>query len=91
MGGKKPTKHSATDLAKRQNAARIKQVAEKGKDGRTATKCNFNCKICMASVPDVKTMGIHYESKHPKETFPQADYEAMKAAAAASHAETKKK
>ena len=51
---------------------------EEGKEKRKAPKEGkknvfIACKICVTEQPSLKSMQIHYESKHPKE-----DWEAIK-------------
>jgi hypothetical protein len=32
------------------------------------------CKICGQQAPDLKSLSLHYESKHPKSPFNEADF-----------------
>lgn len=57
---------------------------EEGKEARKAPKEGkrnifLNCSICFTQQPSVKSMKIHYESKHPKEDWEVAEkqYEAQ--------------
>lgn len=38
------------------------------------TKASVLCTVCRVMQPSLKTMQIHYSSRHPKETFPMDVY-----------------
>ena len=38
-------------------------------------KIKVKCKICLAEQPHISGMRNHYDSKHPKEDFPESTYE----------------
>lgn len=74
MGGKaKPKKHTAKELAgKFKDATQNKGGGKAGaadRKGGKAGHSKFECYICMMAAPSLKTMEIHFDSKHPKETF----------------------
>ena len=81
MSGKaKPQKHTAKEIAQKHHEAKMKAGGrgggEEGKEKRKAPKEGnvfIACKICFTEQPSLKSMQIHYESKHPKE-----DWEAIK-------------
>lgn len=70
MGKAKPAKHTAAELAAKARAAT--QNAGGGKAGLAdrlggkAGHSRFKCPTCGQSAPDLKTMQIHFEAKHPK-------------------------
>lgn len=69
----KPTKHSAKDLKKK--AALASTDRGGGKKGMKARSgggtggAKFRCWICATNAPSEKSMIIHFDAKHPKETF----------------------
>ena len=74
MGGKaKPTKHTAKELAgKFKDATQNKGGGKAGvadRKGGKAGHSKFECYICKMAAPSLKTMQIHFDSKHPKETM----------------------
>ena len=83
MSGKaKPQKHTAKEIAMKDHEAKMRKGGrgggEEGKEKRKAPKEGkknvfIACKICFTEQPSLKSMQIHYESKHPKE-----DWEAIK-------------
>eukprot|EP00796_Vickermania_ingenoplastis_P012775 gene12775-8713_t len=80
MGGKaKPTKHTAAETARKNKLANTNMGggAEGLKDrkGGEAGHARFQCKVCMTPAPDLKTMKIHYESRHPTLEFKEEDFE----------------
>ena len=79
MGGKaKPTKHTAKELAKKAAEATTNKGGGKaGIDDRKGGKAGhskFMCHVCMQQAPDLKSMKLHYESKHPKEPWDEARF-----------------
>ena len=79
MGGKaKPTKHTAGEIAKKTQLAT--QNAGGGSAGLTdrlggaAGHSKFKCPYCGIQGPDLKTMNIHHDAKHPKETWDPAKF-----------------
>lgn len=40
-------------------------------------KVNVQCHNCKLEIPHMSGMKAHFESKHPKEAFPEATYEAQ--------------
>jgi len=74
MGGKaKPTKHTAKELnQKAADALTNKGGGSHGKADRaggSAGHAKYKCYVCMQQAPDPKSMTLHFESKHPKETL----------------------
>ncbi|PWN43163.1 hypothetical protein IE81DRAFT_322674 [Ceraceosorus guamensis] len=55
--------------AKNQAKANSSKEAKSQLDSRGAA-LKFACKVCKAPAPSYKTLLIHYDSKHPKETCP---------------------
>jgi len=50
---------------------------DKGKADRLGGKAGhakYECYICKQQAPDLKSMGMHFESKHPKETMDQTKF-----------------
>jgi|Transcript_19729 hypothetical protein len=77
MGGKaKPTKHTSKELKNKEKAATQNKGGGKhgaaDRKGGKAGHAKFECYICMMAAPSIKTMEIHFDSKHPKETFDAA-------------------
>ena len=82
MGGKaKPTKHSAKEIAMKHHEAKMKKGGRGGgQDGiekRGAPKEGkrdifLKCEKCLLMQPSIKSMQIHYENKHPKESWEDA-------------------
>lgn len=70
MGKAKPAKHTAAELKAKAFAATVNRgggaagIADR-KGGR-AGHARFKCPVCAMQAPDMKTMQIHHESKHPK-------------------------
>jgi len=82
MGRKgKTQKHTAAEIANKHKLAKEKNGgAGGGKKGLADRKKNKNkisilCKICKANQPSLKSMHIHYTSKHSKLVFPELDYQ----------------
>jgi hypothetical protein len=82
MGGKaKPTKHTAKEIAMKHHESKMKKGGRGGgQDGiekRNAPKEGkrnifIKCEKCFLMQPSLKSMEIHYESKHPKESWADA-------------------
>lgn len=82
MGGKaKPTKHTAKEIAGKIHAAKMRQGGcgggASGKQQRIAPKegkkdVYIQCEKCLTMQPSLKSMQIHYEAKHPKENWAEA-------------------
>ncbi|KAL4578845.1 hypothetical protein LXL04_014976 [Taraxacum kok-saghyz] len=72
MTGKaKPKKHTAKEIQAKVDAATTNRGGGKaGVADRTGQEkgghAKYECPHCKITVPDVKTMQIHHESKHPK-------------------------
>jgi len=69
----KPTKHSAKELKKKAALANTDRGG--GKKGKAARAgggtggAKYRCWICATNAPSEKSMIIHFDAKHPKETF----------------------
>ena len=83
MGGKKIQHHTSKEIAMKINASKMKNGGagggENGKDGRRAPKEGkknifIKCEKCFIMQPSIKSMQLHYEGKHPKETWDPAMY-----------------
>ncbi len=82
MSGKaKPQKHTAKEIAMKDHEAKMRQGGRgggaEGKEKRKAPKEGkknvfITCSICFTQQPSLKSMEIHYESKHPKENWEDA-------------------
>ena len=82
MSGKaKPAKHTAKEIAMKDHEAKMRQGGRgggaEGKEKRKAPKEGkknvfITCSICFTQQPSLKSMEIHYESKHPKENWEDA-------------------
>ncbi|CAG7891745.1 hypothetical protein BRARA_B00658 [Brassica rapa] len=72
MTGKaKPKKHTAKELQAKADAALTNRGGGKaGLADRTGKEkgghAKYECPHCKITAPDLKTMQIHHESKHPK-------------------------
>ncbi|PWA43526.1 zinc finger (C2H2 type) family protein [Artemisia annua] len=72
MTGKaKPKKHTAKEIQAKVDAATTNRGGGKaGVADRTGQvkggHAKFECPHCKITAPDIKTMQIHHESKHPK-------------------------
>lgn len=83
MGGKaKPTKHTSKEIAGKIHAAKMRAGGcgggESGKAKRIAPKEGkkdvfIQCAKCLTMQPSLKSMQIHYENKHPKENWAEAE------------------
>jgi len=80
MGRKgKTQKHTAKEIASKAKAARERNgAAGGGGSGAAARKAStmktmLTCSICRTAQPSVKSMAIHYDSKHPKENWKEAE------------------
>ncbi len=82
MAGKaKPTKHTAKEIAGKHHEAKMRNGGRgggaEGIDKRKAPKEGkrdifLKCEKCLLMQPSLKSMSIHYESKHPKEDWEKA-------------------
>lgn len=82
MGGKaKPTKHTAAETARKNALANTNMgggsAGLQDRRGGAAGHSRFVCKVCMTPAPDMKTMQLHYEAKHPTITFNESEFEDM--------------
>mmetsp|Transcript_169 Transcript_169/g.434 ORF Transcript_169/g.434 Transcript_169/m.434 type:complete len:106 (-) Transcript_169:146-463(-) len=74
MGGKaKPTKHTAAELKQKEKDATCNRgggsAGVKDRQGGSVGHSKYKCNVCFQAAPDPKSMQMHFESKHPKETF----------------------
>ncbi|OAY34244.1 protein METHYLENE BLUE SENSITIVITY 1 [Manihot esculenta] len=75
MTGKaKPKKHTAKEIAAKVDAAttnrgggKAGQMDRTGKDKGGHSK--FECPHCKSTAPDLKSMQIHHDARHPKIPF----------------------
>jgi len=79
MGGKaKPTKHTASEVAKKtQLATQNMGGGSAGLSDRLGGKAGhakLECYLCGVHAPDLKSMQVHHEAKHPKIDFDQGKY-----------------
>ncbi|KAL3815139.1 hypothetical protein ACJIZ3_016407 [Penstemon smallii] len=78
MTGKaKPKKHTAKELALKADAALTNRGGGKaGLADRTGHEkgghAKFECPLCKVTAPDVKSMQIHHEARHPKIPFDES-------------------
>lgn len=89
MSGKaKPTKHTAKEISKKDHEAKMKKGGrgggKEGMEKRGAPKDGkrnifIKCTICFTMQPSIKSMQIHYESKHAKEDWETAQVQYEKA------------
>ncbi|CAH8364696.1 unnamed protein product [Eruca vesicaria subsp. sativa] len=92
MTGKaKPKKHTAKELQAKADAALTNRGGGKaGLADRTGKEkgghAKYECPHCKITAPDLKTMQIHHESKHPKLPYeePRNLHEALSAPAESS-------
>jgi hypothetical protein len=42
--------------------------------GGKAGHAKYVCYVCKQQAPDLKSMGMHFDSKHPKETMDEAKF-----------------
>ena len=74
MGGKaKPTKHTAREIAKKTQLATQNAggggAGLKDRLGGGGGESKYCCSMCGQAAPDLKTMQVHFEARHPKEVF----------------------
>eukprot|EP00389_Voromonas_pontica_P015926 GDKH01024918.1.p1 GENE.GDKH01024918.1~~GDKH01024918.1.p1 ORF type:complete len:101 (-),score=11.96 GDKH01024918.1:333-635(-) len=73
MGGCKFKKHTAAALASKASEATTNKGGGKSglsdRKGGSAGHAKYQCPVCKQAAPDPKSMQMHFESKHPKETF----------------------
>lgn len=80
MGGKaKPTKHTAAETAKKNHLANTNMgggaAGLADRKGGAAGHSRYMCNECKAPAPDLKSMRIHYENRHPKVEFDESNFE----------------
>lgn len=90
MAGKaKPTKHTTKEINAKHHAAKMKNGGMGGgaegkekrkapKEGKSDVHTKLKCVKCLALQPSIKSMMIHYESKHPKEDWEAAKVQYLK-------------
>ena len=78
----KPTKHTTKEINQKHHDAKMKAGGmgggQAGIAGRKAPKEGkkdifIQCKICLAMQPSLKSMALHYDGKHPKENWAEAE------------------
>jgi hypothetical protein len=78
MAKGKPQQHTAKEIAQKTKMAT--QNVGGGKTGKSdrlggkAGHARYECYICKQQAPDLKSMGMHFESKHPKEKMDEAKF-----------------
>ena len=95
MTGKaKPKKHTAKEIAAKVDAATTNRGGGKaGVADRTGQEkgghAKLECSLCKTTAPDVKTMQIHHEARHPKIPFDEAKINNLHATRAPDPAKAK--
>ncbi|XP_071724412.1 protein METHYLENE BLUE SENSITIVITY 1-like [Rutidosis leptorrhynchoides] len=95
MTGKaKPKKHTAKEIAAKINEATTNKGGGKaGLLDRTGKEkgghAKFECPHCKVTAPDIKTMQIHHESRHPKIPFEEDKVTNLHASASVDPAKPK--
>ncbi|KAG2483603.1 hypothetical protein HYH03_017545 [Edaphochlamys debaryana] len=73
MGKAKPAKHTAKEIAMKAHAATTNMGGGgEGKEDRLGGKAGhakYQCHICRQQAPDLKSMQMHHEARHPKELW----------------------
>ncbi|PNW79472.1 hypothetical protein CHLRE_09g416500v5 [Chlamydomonas reinhardtii] len=73
MGKAKPAKHTAKEIAQKVAAATTnKGGGQAGLADRLGGKvghAKFQCNICKQQAPDLKSMQMHFEARHPKDLW----------------------
>eukprot|EP01002_Notosolenus_urceolatus_P014423 NODE_5901_length_667_cov_43.543689_g4994_i0.p2 GENE.NODE_5901_length_667_cov_43.543689_g4994_i0~~NODE_5901_length_667_cov_43.543689_g4994_i0.p2 ORF type:complete len:103 (-),score=25.34 NODE_5901_length_667_cov_43.543689_g4994_i0:163-471(-) len=76
MGKAKPAKHTAAELARKTAEATTNKGGGKAgmedRKGGKAGHSKFLCSMCGVAAPSATSMKIHFESKHPNETFDES-------------------
>jgi hypothetical protein len=78
----KTQKHTAKEIAGKIKAAKEKRGAAGGGGSGAAARKNAGakvavvCHVCKVAQPNMKSMTLHFENKHSKLPFPQAEYDA---------------
>ncbi|XP_010943386.1 protein METHYLENE BLUE SENSITIVITY 1 [Elaeis guineensis] len=78
MTGKaKPKKHTAKEIAAKVDAATTNRGGGKaGMADRTGQEkgghAKLECPFCKITAPDLKSMQIHHEARHPKQPFDES-------------------
>lgn len=73
MGKAKPAKHTTREINMKIAEATTNKGG--GKDGLQdrlggkAGHAKYSCHICKQTAPDLKSMQMHHESRHPKEAW----------------------
>ena len=80
MGGKaKPKKHTAKEMAKKAKAANQNKGGGKAgaadRKGGKAGHAKLKCPICMQQAPSLKSMRMHWDSKHSKLPWDETKFE----------------
>lgn len=79
MTGKaKPKKHTAKEIAAKVDAATTSRGGGKaGLSDRSGQDkgghAKFECPLCKTTAPDIKTMQIHHDARHPKIPFQESN------------------
>uniref|UniRef100_A0A6N2M7B0 Uncharacterized protein n=1 Tax=Salix viminalis TaxID=40686 RepID=A0A6N2M7B0_SALVM len=95
MTGKaKPKKHTAKEIAAKVDAATTNRGGGKaGQADRTGLEkgghAKYECPHCKTTAPDVKTMQIHHDARHPKLPFDEEKIVNRHASAAADSSKSR--
>ncbi|KAJ8543674.1 hypothetical protein K7X08_025292 [Anisodus acutangulus] len=97
MTGKaKPKKHTAKELASKIDAATTNRGGGKaGLADRSGIEkgghAKLECPLCKVTAPDIKSMKIHHDAKHPKVSFDETKLNNLHAIAPVAESSNKPK
>merc|ERR1719281_1312860 len=78
MAKAKPTKHTAAELKQKEKDALQNKggggAGQKDRAGGEAGHSRWACGVCQMASPSIKSLQQHFESKHPKMTFNEAEH-----------------
>ncbi|KAJ0013216.1 protein METHYLENE BLUE SENSITIVITY 1-like [Pistacia vera] len=95
MTGKaKPKKHTAKEIAMKVDAATTNRGGGKaGMADRTGIEkgghAKYECPLCKTTAPDLKSMKIHHDARHPKIPYDEEKIVNVHAARVAESSKTK--
>ncbi|CAG9462881.1 unnamed protein product [Pedinophyceae sp. YPF-701] len=76
MAKAKQAKHTSAELKKKARDATINRgggsAGLEDRKGGKAGHAKYACPVCKQQAPDLKTLQIHHEAKHPKLPWDQA-------------------
>ncbi|WIA38483.1 hypothetical protein OEZ86_001805 [Tetradesmus obliquus] len=83
MGKAKPAKHTAAEIKAKVHAATTNMGGGKAglqdRKGGAVGHAKYKCPVCMTAAPDLKSMQLHWENKHPKLPFNESACEDLHA------------